>query len=144
VIDLGVYAGLFVTALAAATVLPMQSEAALVALLLAGYPPGPLLLVASAGNVLGAVINWWLGRAIESFRDRPWFPASATRLERAQRLYHRYGRWSLLLSWAPLFGDALAVVAGILREPFPSFLLLVTIAKLGRYLVLAAATLGWR
>jgi membrane protein YqaA with SNARE-associated domain len=63
-------------------------------------------------------------------------------LDRATGWYHRWGRWSLLFSWAPIVGDALTVAAGVLREPFWSFLLLVAIAKTGRYLVLAAATLG--
>ena len=141
--DLAVYAGLFLAALAAATILPMQSEAVLVGLLVADYSPGLLITVASVGNVLGSVINWLLGRGIERFRDRPWFPASGGKLERAQRWYRRYGKWSLLLSWAPIIGDPLTVVAGVLREPFPMFLLLVTITKIGRYLVLAAATLGF-
>ncbi|MFG1466336.1 YqaA family protein [Xanthobacter sp. DSM 24535] len=141
--DLAVYAGLFMAALAAATILPMQSEAVLVGLLLADYSPWLLITVASVGNVLGSVINWLLGRGIERFRDRPWFPASGAKLERAQHWYRRYGKWSLLLSWAPIIGDPLTVVAGVLREPFPMFLLLVTIAKIGRYLVLAAATLGF-
>lgn len=140
--DLAVYAGLFLAALAAATILPMQSEAVLVGLLLADYSPGLLITVASVGNVLGSVINWLLGRGIERFRDRPWFPAGGAKLERAQRWYRRYGKWSLLLSWAPIIGDPLTVVAGVLREPIPMFLL-VTIAKIGRYLVLAAATLGF-
>lgn len=142
--DLAVYAGLFMAALAASDcILPMQSEAVLVGLLLADYSPWLLITVASVGNVLGSVINWLLGRGIERFRDRPWFPASGAKLERAQHWYRRYGKWSLLLSWAPIIGDPLTVVAGVLREPFPMFLLLVTIAKIGRYLVLAAATLGF-
>lgn len=142
--EIAVYIGLFGSALAAATILPMQSEAALVALLLSGaYPPWLLITVASLGNVLGSVINWTLGRAIERFRDRPWFPATPTALARAQRWYQRYGKWSLLLSWAPVIGDPLTLIAGVLREPFPVFLLLVTVAKVGRYLVLAALTLQW-
>ena len=120
----------------------MQSEAALVVLLLADYPPVLLLAAANAGNVLGAVINWALGRGIERFRDRAWFPTSGAALARAEVWYRRYGRWSLLLSWVPFIGDPLTVVAGVLREPFPVFLALVTIAKVGRYLVLTAATLG--
>jgi len=64
-------------------------------------------------------------------------------LERAQQRYRRYGRLSLLLSWVPIIGDPLTVVAGTLREPLWSFLLLVTLAKGGRYLLLAAITLGW-
>jgi len=140
---LAVYAGLFLTALAAATILPMQSEAALIGLILTGaYPVWLLIVVASIGNVLGSVINWMLGRGIERFRDRKWFPVNQAALDRAQTWYQRYGKWSLLLSWAPIIGDPLTVVAGVLREPLPVFLLLVTIAKVGRYLVLAAATLG--
>ena len=54
-------------------------------------------------------------------------------LDRAQRWYHRYGRWSLLLSWAPVIGDPITIVAGVLHERLPVFVLLVTIAKVGRY-----------
>jgi len=140
--DLAIYAGLFLTALAAATIVPMQSEAALVGLLLADYSPWLLVAVASVGNVLGSVVNWLLGRGIERFRDRSWFPASAAGLDRARRWYRRYGKWSLLLSWLPVFGDPLTVVAGVMREPFPVFLLLVAVAKTGRYLVLAATTVS--
>lgn len=143
-VDFGAYAGLFLIALAAASILPLQSEAALIALLLAGEQP-PLLLVAvaSLGNTLGAVINWGLGRWLEHFRNRKWFPANPAALEKAQRWYHRYGRWSLLLSWAPFIGDPLTVAAGAMREPLPTFVLLVAIAKTARYVVLAALTLGF-
>lgn len=137
------YAGLFIAALIAATILPMQSEAVLVGLLLGDYSPWVLVAVASAGNVLGSVINWLLGRAVERFRDRRWFPANEAALERAQRWYRRYGKWSLLLSWVPIIGDPLTVVAGIMREPLPIFLVLVTIAKVGRYVALALITLHW-
>lgn len=141
--DLAVYAGLFLTALIAATILPMQSEAALVGLLLTdAYPAWLLVTVASLGNVLGSVVNWLLGRGVERFRDRRWFPVKPVTLERAKGWYRRYGKWSLLLSWAPIIGDPLTVVAGVLREPFPIFLLLVTFAKVGRYLVLTAATMS--
>jgi membrane protein YqaA with SNARE-associated domain len=142
-IDLAVYGGLFLAAFAAATILPMQSEAALVALLLTGdYPAWLLVTIASVGNVLGSVANWLLGRGIERFRAHPWFPVKPPALHRAQHCYRRYGKWSLLLSWVPVVGDPLTVVAGLAREPFPVFLALVTVAKTGRYVVLAAATVS--
>ena len=135
---LALYTGLFTVAFVAATVFPLQSEAALVALLLNGQQPvWALVAVASVGNVLGSVVNWLLGRGIERFADRRWFPASPAALARAQRAYQRWGKWSLLLSWAPFIGDPLTVVAGVLREPLPMFVLLVTLAKLGRYVTLA-------
>lgn len=142
--DIAAYGGLFLAAFIAATIVPAQSEAVLVGLLLTdSYPPATLILVATVGNVLGSTANWVLGRCVERFRDRAWFPAKPETLQRAQAWYQRYGKWSLLLSWAPIIGDPLTIVAGILREPLGIFLVLVTLAKLGRYLVLAGITLNW-
>ena len=138
------YTSLFFSALIAATILPMQSESVLVALLLTTeHPAFALLMVATVGNVLGAVINWVLGRYLRHFQHRRWFPASPAQIARAQSWYRRYGRWSLLGSWLPIVGDPLTVVAGIMREPLLPFVLLVTIAKATRYFVLAAITLAW-
>ena len=131
------YLGLFLAALLAATLLPAQSEAVLATLLLAGHPAWALVAVASAGNVLGSLINWWLGRGLGRWQQRRWFPVSPAAMDRAGQRYRRYGYWSLLLSWLPLIGDPLTVMAGVMREPLWRFLLLVSIAKTGRYLVLA-------
>lgn len=141
--DWSAYGALFLSAFIAATLLPAASEAVLVGLLVAGQQPvAGLLLAAGIGNVLGSVVNWALGRWIALFQDKPWFPIKAASLARAQAWYQRYGKWSLLLSWAPVIGDPLTIVAGIMRESFPVFMLLVTIAKFGRYLVVTAVTLG--
>ncbi|UTW09428.1 YqaA family protein [Pseudomonas benzenivorans] len=143
-LTLSAYFGLFFAALGAATLLPLQSEAVLVGLLLSdAYPVWALLAVASAGNVLGALINWLLGRYLEHFRHKRWFPLSERQLDRAQGWYTHYGYWSLLLSWMPFIGDPLTLAAGIMREPCWRFLLIVSLAKTGRYAVLAALTLGW-
>ncbi|WPC05690.1 YqaA family protein [Pseudomonas benzenivorans] len=143
-LTLSAYFGLFLAALGAATLLPLQSEAVLAGLLLSdAYPVWALLAVASVGNVLGALINWLLGRYLEHFRHKRWFPLSERQLNRAQGWYGHYGYWSLLLSWAPFIGDPLTLAAGIMREPLWRFLLIVSLAKTGRYLVLAALTLGW-
>ncbi|WP_414864849.1 YqaA family protein [Pseudomonas sp. IT-P12] len=140
----GAYIGLFFAAFGAATLLPLQSEAVLVGLLLSErYGLLGLLAVATLGNVLGSLLNWWLGRGIERFRHRRWFPISPSHLEKARSHYQRYGHWSLLLSWVPVIGDPLTLVAGVMREPLGRFLLIVTLAKGARYGVLALATLGW-
>ncbi|GAB3051520.1 YqaA family protein [Stenotrophomonas tumulicola] len=134
--------GLFLAAFVAATLVPAQSEAVLVALLVGGGNPWLLVAVATAGNVLGAMLNWWLGRQALRFQGRRWFPVSPALLQQAQAWYHRYGRWSLLLSWAPVIGDPITLAAGVMREPLRMFLPLVLLAKAGRYVVLALATLG--
>jgi membrane protein YqaA with SNARE-associated domain len=139
---LAAYSSLFIVAFVAATILPMQSEAVLVGLVMTSkFSTVGLVAVAAIGNTLGSIVNWFLGRGIERFRGSRWFPVSDKALERASRWYRRYGKWSLLLSWMPIFGDALTVVAGVLREPFLPFTILVSIAKTGRYIVLILATL---
>jgi membrane protein YqaA with SNARE-associated domain len=143
VFELTSYIGLFLAALGAATLLPMQSEAVLAGMLVSEkYLPLTLLLVATTGNVLGSLVNWVLGRSIEHFRHKRWFPVSESKLEKAQQSYQRYGHWSLLLSWAPIIGDPLTLVAGIMREPLWRFFLIVTLAKGGRYLLLTVLVLG--
>lgn len=138
--NLGAYGGLFVAAFAAATLLPAQSEALLAGLILnGGYSLALLIAVATLGNVLGSLVNWLLGRQVERFKDRRWFPVGPVALERAENWYRRYGRWSLLLSWVPIIGDPLTLIAGTLKEPLWSFVGLVSIAKLVRYLAVAAA-----
>lgn len=137
------YLGLFFAAFGAATLLPMQSEAVLVGLLISGhYSLWVLLTIATAGNVLGSGVNWWLGRSVERFKDRRWFPVSPRHLEKARTHYQRWGHWSLLLSWVPIIGDPLTLVAGVMREPFWRFLLIVTVAKGARYAALALVTLS--
>ena len=131
-------AGLFMAALVAATLLPAQSEAVLAGLLIGGaHPVWLLLTVATAGNVLGSVLNWAAGRYLMHFSDRRWFPVSRARLDQAAAWYGKWGRLSLLGSWVPVIGDPLTLAAGVLREPLWRFALIVTIAKGGRYLVVA-------
>ena len=137
------YTGLFLAALLAATLFPAQSEVGLATLIMSGdYSISLLIFVATIGNVLGSVVNWVLGRGVERFSDRKWFPIKPAQMETAQARYHRYGRWSLLMSWAPIIGDPLTLIAGVLREPIGSFLVLVTLAKGIRYIVVALIALG--
>ena len=131
------YAVLFLSAFAAATVLPLQSEAVLLALLAKRHhSASALLFFASLGNILGACVNWYLGLKIEHYKDKKWFPLSAQQMTRAQLSYQKYGYWTLLLSWVPIIGDPITLIAGLLKENFARFLLLVSLAKVGRYLFL--------
>jgi membrane protein YqaA with SNARE-associated domain len=125
--------GLFVAAFGAATIFPFQSEFVLGGMLAAeAAPVWALFLSATVGNTLGSVVNYWMGLFVDRFEGRWWFPATPRQMARARAWYLRYGVWTLLLSWAP-FADPLTVAAGVLRTPFWLFLVLVTIAKAGRY-----------
>ena len=142
--ELPALAGLFLSALLAATVVPAQSEAVFVGLLyLGGTEPLLLLAVASLGNTLGSVVNWGLGRAVNRYRGRRWFPVPERQLASAERWFARYGPASLLLSWVPFIGDPLTVAAGVLRVPFLTFLAIVGFAKTARYAAVMLATPFW-
>lgn len=126
---------LFISALGAATLLPLQSEAVLLALLAQDLHAAWLLIfIASLGNILGSCINWYLGLKVEVFKSKKWFPVSEYKLVQAQKTYQKYGFWSLLLSWVPIIGDPITFIAGLMKENFLKFLLMVTLAKTGRYL----------
>lgn len=138
------YLLLFISAFGAATLLPLQSEAVLLGLLANGsYSVGLLIAVASIGNILGSCVNWYLGLKIEHYKHKKWFPVSEQKMLQAQKIYQKYGFWSLLLSWVPIIGDPITLIAGLLKENFLRFLLMVCLAKTGRYLVLYLIFIGW-
>jgi len=95
-----------------------------------------LLLFASLGNILGSVFNWICGYYASYFVKKKWFPISKKKIDKASLFFSKYGKWSLLLSWVPFIGDPITFVAGTLRYSFLLFLLLVSIGKIGRYLIL--------
>jgi len=100
-----------------------------------GYTPFWLWFWATLGNTLGAVINGIIGRQVDRFKDKRWFPMSERQLEFYRRRFNRFGQWSLLFSWLPIGGDALTLVGGIMRVPWLNFIILVAIGKAIRYAV---------
>ncbi|MFC3166704.1 YqaA family protein [Paracoccus fontiphilus] len=138
------YAGLFLSALASATLLPGSSEAALLALLATGNgDPALLVAAATAGNVAGSLLTWGLGRYVLHLSEHPWFPVRPTDYTRAAGWFRRYGIWLLLFSWVPVVGDPLTLAAGAARVRLLPFLLLVSLGKAGRYLAIFAAFAAW-
>ena len=131
------YLLLFASAFIAATILPFYSEAFLYVLLQDARSPLLPVLVATAGNVLGACLNWWLGVSILRFRQRRWFYFTDEQIDKAQRWFQHYGVWTLLLAWLPVVGDPLTLIAGVLRVRFRTFLMLVLMGKLSRYVLIA-------
>ncbi|MDQ7011205.1 MAG: YqaA family protein [Mariprofundaceae bacterium] len=130
---------LFFSALISSTLLPGGSEALLLYRLNEGADPLDVVLVATTGNVLGSFITYGMGRLGNEAIHRKWLRISEQQTERAERWFEKYGRPSLLFAWLPVVGDPLCLVAGLLRCSVISFLLLVTLGKLGRYAFLAWA-----
>ena len=128
------YFQLVIISFLAATILPFSSEFVLTTMYLSNsFKIYFILIFASIGNILGSATNWYLGGKITIFQNRKWFPVSAKQLERSQKYFQNYGLWSLLLSWVPIIGDPLTLLAGLLKVRFSIFLLLVSISKISRY-----------
>lgn len=142
--ELSALTGMALAAFVAATLVPAQSEAVFVGLLATkAAAPWALFLVASLANTAGGALNWWLGCLIADHgvehlpaRLRP----QEAHLVRARALFERFGWPALLLSWLPIIGDPLTLVAGVLRFPLLAFLALVGFGKAARY---AALWAGW-
>ena len=138
-----IYISLFTVAFMVATIVPFGSEAYFVTLLsMDKYNDLLLIIAASLGNVLGSVFNWVCGYYVNYFIKKPWFPLSNNMIDRGNNMFKKYGKWSLLLSWVPFIGDPITFVAGTLRYSLLPFIILVSIGKVGRYLLLYIS-LSW-
>ena len=129
------YMGLFVLSFLSATVLPLTSEASLAALVAIREQLVALVLVATAGNVLGSCTTYWIGRrAAQALVEHRKVTSSRMRVVRLLQLY---GGPALLISPLPVLGDAVVAVAGAAKVPIGSFLFWVTLGKGARYAAVA-------
>jgi len=137
-----VYLSLFTVSFLVATIIPFGSEIYFATLLAMGnYNSLLLLIVASIGNILGSVFNWICGYYAAYFIQKKWFPINQNQIDKATKFFSKYGKWSLLLAWVPFIGDPLTFVAGTLRYSIIPFVVLVSIGKVGRYIVIYFSTL---
>ncbi|WP_163935996.1 YqaA family protein [Paraferrimonas sp. SM1919] len=132
---MAVLLSMFMAAFLAATLLPGGSEAVFVGLLKT-HPQltWGLLLMASVGNTLGGASSYLLG-----YLGRHQWQAKVLQsksYKKSERLLSRYGAWSLLLSWLPLIGDILCLLAGYLKLPIQKSMVAMFIGKLCRYSLL--------
>lgn len=131
------YFGLFVAAFLAATILPLSSEIVLSALLLTGLSPIVLVTIAITGNVLGSLTNYALGYWASLGVIKKWLKISEEEFVRAEQRFVKYGLFSLCFAWVPIIGDPLTVLAGVLRIQLLWFVILVSVGKLMRYIVIS-------
>lgn len=135
-----IYLTLFISAFISATLFPLGSEALLVYNINEGYNIVYLLIFATIGNTLGSLFNYFLGLKGEEYLERKSY-LKQNKIKKYKEFFDKYGAYSLLLSWMPIIGDPITLVAGVLKYDFKKFLFLVAIAKFSRYLFLTIATL---
>lgn len=138
-----VYIILFTSSFASSTILPGHSEITLIALITQKkYEVFYLVFFASLGNILGSVLNWYLGLYFLKFKNKKWFPFKENQINKVSKSFLKYGKWSLLLSWVPFIGDVLTLVAGMFRVPLNQFVVIVSVAKVSRYIFVSLIALN--
>jgi membrane protein YqaA with SNARE-associated domain len=130
-----VYITLFTVSFLSATLLPLGSEALLLYDISQEHTVLLLWIVATVGNTLGAMLNYWLGLKGEVYLERKGH-LSTEKMKKARIMFSKYGGWTLLLSWVPIIGDPLTFIAGVLRYDFKMFNIIVFFAKGIRYAVI--------
>ena len=135
-----VYLSLFFIAFVSATLFPMGSEAVLLYDISLGHAVLLLWFVATVGNTLGSLLNYWLGLKGESFLEKRGY-LSGEKMQKAHSRFEKWGVWVLLLSWMPIIGDPLTFIAGVLRYDIRQFIMIVALAKGVRYAVVVSGYL---
>ncbi len=126
---------LFFSAFLAATILPFSSEVAFVAALANDMPKSTALIFASSGNVLAIILNYWLGFWLYE-KTKAKLESSKIGLK-SYNYGHKYGYYALALSWLPIIGDPLTLVAGLVRLKFVWFVLIAGFLRVLRYYFLS-------
>lgn len=133
-LDLG-YAGLFIGSFIAATVVPFSSDFLIIGILLAGGDPLISWVCATAGNWLGGLTSYWIGRIGKWEWIEKWFKVKPETLEKQKVLVDRYGVWLALVCWVPFIGDVIAVALGFFKTRPVWTIVLLLVGKFARFLV---------
>lgn len=130
------FLGLFALTFLSATLVPLSSEVVVGLMPALGYDPRATFIIATAGNVLGALANYLAGKHVGGSLISRYLPVKPATLGTSSRIMNRWGAPILFFSWLPFIGDPMTVVAGILRVPLSTFAFWVVLGRVFRYAVI--------
>lgn len=128
--------GMFLASFLAGSVLPFSSEAVMMGLMAAGVNTLPLIIYGTIGNVLGSLLNYYIGTLGRFDWIEKYLHVKPEKLEKAQKLISRYGVWMGFFAFLPILGSAIAIVLGLVRSNIWLTTLAFTIGKVMRYLLI--------
>jgi membrane protein YqaA with SNARE-associated domain len=132
------YLYLFFVSFISATLFPLGSEALLLYNLSLDLNIYSLFFIATFGNSMGSFVNYWLGLKGEQYLiDKKLLKVD--NIIRSKKYFDKYGSYTLLLSWVPIIGDPITFMAGVLKYNIKKFIVLIIIAKGGRYIFIIAS-----
>lgn len=127
--------GLFLFCFLSATIVPISSEAALAAYMSQTDAVWLAFIAASAGNVSGIILNYWLGYGLDRWSEHR-FVKIRESMKKVHAYSEKYGKWALLFSGLPFIGDPITILAGYVKINFWIFLLIAGLIRIARYFVI--------
>lgn len=131
------YVGLFLAAFLAATAIPFGSEFVFAALIVAGLDPWLCVIVASIGNWLGGMTNYYLGRMGKLEWIEKYLKVKKEKIDKVHNWLMGKGASMAFFSFLPAVGTAIGIALGYMRANVYIVNITMFAGKFIRYAVLA-------
>lgn len=130
------YWGMLLAAFLAGSFFPFSSEAVMVGLMTTGLDPWVLMVYGTIGNVLGSVVNYYVGRLGKMEWIEKYLHVKKKNLDKAHRFVDGHGAWMGFFAFLPILGSAITIVLGLMRSNVFITFVAITLGKLFRYIIL--------
>lgn len=130
------YWGMLLAAFLADSFFPFSSEAVMVALMATGLDPWQLMVYGTVGNVLGSVVNYFVGRMGKMEWIEKYLHVKKEDLEKAHRFMAGRGSWMGFFAFLPVLGSAITIALGLMRSNIVITFVAITLGKIFRYIIL--------
>lgn len=130
------YIGLFIASFLAATILPLGSEFVFAGLIAAGASGWGCVTVATVGNWLGGMTNYYLGHAGKIEWIEKYLKVKKDKIDKMQHWLEGKGAWMAFFSFLPVIGDLIALALGYMRANVYIVNISMFAGKLIRYILI--------
>lgn len=134
------FLGLFIGTFLSATILPFPSDIIVIGIYEAGYSITPCLIVATVGNLLGGLTNYYIGYKGHTEKLIKKFKLDENKLALWEVRLSKWGIYLGLISWVPLIGEPMLAALGFFRVRLIPLIVMMFIGKFIRYFIL---TMGY-
>lgn len=131
---------MLLAAFLAGSFFPFSSEAVMVALMATGLDPWQLMVYGTVGNVLGSVVNYFVGRMGKMEWIEKYLHVKKEDLEKAHRFMAGRGSWMGFFAFLPVLGSAITIALGLMRSNIVITFVAITLGKIFRYIILIYGT----
>ena len=128
--------GMFIAAFLAGSFFPFSSEAVMLALMALGVNAWELMLYGTAGNVLGSLFNYTVGRMGKEEWFEKYLHVKPEQMDKARKFMRGRGAYMGFFAFIPILGSAITILLGLMRANFVITFVSITVGKLVRYIIL--------